>query len=330
MGSGSGLSRRELLKRGAAGGAALVFAPTALGCSRANSQAGPRIVIVGAGLAGLSCAYRLQRRGVSSAVYEANRERIGGRCWTARDFAQGQTAEHGGEFIDSRHRRLRTLAKGFGFELDDLYAVPNPGRPRLWLDGELRRRSAMRAQREVFQRRIERAAERVGTYGYADATPAARAFDELSVKEWLDRNVPGGGSASLWGQYVWAEMASEFGLDADRLSALNLFYEYVENTPGADERYHVRGGNDQIPEAMAAALPDGTVHLDTPLEALFERGDGSYGMRFGGVAGEVVADRVVLAIPFTTLRRVDLDGAGLAAESAPASTSSGWGPTPRC
>ena len=92
-------------------------------------------------------------------------------------------------------------------------------------------------------------------------------------------------------------MASEFGLDADRLSALNLFYEFVENTPGADERYHVRGGNDQILYALAAQLPDGTVRLDAPLEALSERGDGSYGMRFGGVADEVIADRVVLALP---------------------------------
>jgi monoamine oxidase len=109
-------------------------------------------------------------------------------------------------------------------------------------------------------------------------------------------------------------MASEFGLDADELSAVNLFFEYVEATPGADERYHVRGGNDQIPHAMAARLPDGTIHLDAPLEALFERGDGSYGMRFGGVAKDVIADQVVLALPFTTLRRVDLDRAGLSAK----------------
>jgi monoamine oxidase len=308
-----GLSRRELLARAAAAGAGLALGPWAFGCSKDDSPDAPRIVIVGAGLAGLGCAYRLERRGVASSVYEANPDRIGGRCWTAREFAGGQTAEHGGEFIDSRHRRLRALTREFGFELDDLYAVPNPGRPRLWLDGALRRRPALRDQRAVFLRRLEAAAKRVGTYAFDDATPAARAFDQVSVAEWLDANVPGGGSRSLWGRYVWAQMASEFGLDANRLSALNLFYQYVESTPGADERYHVRGGNDQIPQAMAAALPDGTVRLDTPLEALFERGDGSYGMRFGSVAGDVVADHVLLAIPFTTLREVDLERSGLSA-----------------
>jgi monoamine oxidase len=306
-----GLSRRELLQRGAAGGAALLFAPSTLACSRdVGADSGPRIVVVGAGLAGLSCAYRLHQRGFASLVYEANPDRIGGRCWTAREFAGGQTAEHGGEFIDSRHKRIRALAKRFGFELTDLYAVPNPGSPRLWLNGARRYRSRMHEPRRLFQRRIEAAARRVGAYDYAGATGAARAFDELSVADWLDENLPGG-SRSLQGQLVWAEMASEFGLDADRLSALNLFYEYAEETPGADERYHVRGGNDQIPHALAAALPDGTVRPGAALEAVFTRGDGSYGLRFAGIAADVVADRVVLAIPFTTLRRVDLTDTGL-------------------
>ena len=308
-----GLSRRELLQRGALAGAGLVLGPAFIGCGGEPSRAAPRIVVVGAGLAGLSCAYRLQQRGLACSVYEANPERIGGRCWTAREFAGGQTAEHGGEFIDSRHKRIRALAKQFGFELTDLYRVSNPGNPRLWLNGARRHRRELRSSRSVFQRRIEAAARRVGPYGYSNATPAARAFDELTVADWLDDNCPGG-SRGRQGQLVWAEMASEFGLDADRLSALNLFYEFVENTPGADERFHVRGGNDQIVHALAGQLPDGTVRLGAVLETIFKRGDGSYGMRFGGVADEVVADRVVLAIPFTTLRRVELGGAGLSAK----------------
>jgi monoamine oxidase len=306
-----GLSRRELLERGAAGGMALCLGPALLGCSTGEGE--PRVAIVGAGLAGLSCAHRLQRRGIPSAVYEARPDRIGGRCWTARGFDGGQTAEHGGEFVDSRHTRIRALAKQFELELIDTYDVSNPGTGRIWLNGARRFRTQLRAARRPFLRRIEAAARRVGSYGYADATPQAREFDEMSVAEWIDREVPGG-SQGLQGQLVWAVMASEFGLDADRLSALNLFYQFAESTPGADERYVLRGGNDQLPHALAAALPDGAIRPGAPLEALYQRAEGSYGLRFDGTGEDVVADHVVLAIPFTTLRLVDLDRAGLSAK----------------
>ena len=51
------------------------FAKAAYGASQ------PRVAVVGAGLAGLTCAYRLQQAGVNRQVYEAS-TRLGGRCWT--------------------------------------------------------------------------------------------------------------------------------------------------------------------------------------------------------------------------------------------------------
>ena len=85
-----------------------------------------RVVVVGAGLAGLTCAYRLKRSGIIATVYEAN-TRLGGRCWTRRgDFAQGQIAEHGGELIDQGHTTIRHLAQELGLPLDNLLAAePN-------------------------------------------------------------------------------------------------------------------------------------------------------------------------------------------------------------
>lgn len=307
-----GLSRRQLLGRGLAlGGAAVLGTPAVGGIARRLAPTEPRVVIVGAGLAGLACADLLVRRGLQVSVYEARDDRVGGRCWTAREFAAGQSAEHGGEFIDSRHRRMRGLAHRFGLRIDDLYAAYEGGTNRVWLKGELRDRDQFEQQRRLFQRRIEREAQRVGSYSYDDATRAAREFDEMTVKEWLDANLSRGGSASLQGRLVWALAASEFGLDADRLSALNLFYQYTEKIKGADERFHIRGGNDQIPRALAGELPRGTVQLGAPLRALHARADGSFGLRFVGIGREVHADHVVLCTPLTTLREVDLDHAGL-------------------
>ncbi len=305
-----GFSRRELLRRGAFAGAAALAFPGALACAGNDpGRDGPRVVIVGAGLAGLSCAHRLSQQGMPCALYEANSSRLGGRCWTARGFAEGQTAEHGGEFIDSRHLRIRVLAREFGLEFIDTFAVANPGTSRWWLKGE--RRRAIRSQPGwgEFERKLTAAARRAAPFRFDRATPAARAMDEMTAAQWMDANIAGG-SDSVVGHLVWAEMASEFGLDADRLSALNLVLQYIVPAPGADERYTIRGGNDQLVEGLAAGLPDGTVRPDAPLEALYRHGGGSYGLRFAGISDEVEADHVVLALPFSTLREVDLSRSG--------------------
>jgi monoamine oxidase len=305
------LTRRELLRRGAAAGAALAAGPAlggwsaALGAPRPHD---PRVAIVGAGLAGLACADRLQRAGVRFTIFEANPIRIGGRCWSSRGWADGQVAEHGGEFLDSIHVRMRALAKRFGLELEDLATAPLPGSSRLWLKRSLRRFEPLAPERAAMVAKLERAARRLGPYGFRHPSRAAREMDEMTVADWLDEHVPGGGSGSLLGRQVGTEMASEFGLDPSRLSALNLLYEYVEAPAGADERFHVAGGNDQIVAGLAEGLPEGSLVLDAPLQRL-SRHRGRYSLRAGDE--EHRFDRVVLALPFTRLREVDLSGAGL-------------------
>src|SRR5215213_1113626 len=76
-----GMTRREVI----AGGTGLAVAAALSGpLPRALAATGPRIVVVGAGLAGLSCAYQLKRAGYRADVYEAS-DRVGGRCWTRRN-----------------------------------------------------------------------------------------------------------------------------------------------------------------------------------------------------------------------------------------------------
>src|SRR6187551_2179050 len=110
-----------------AGAAALGI--TALGrfAAPARGATAPRIVVVGAGLAGLSAAYALRNAGYVAEVHEAS-DRIGGRCWTLRGaFADGQIGEHGGEFIDQGHTQIRQLAQGFGLKLDNLPQAERAG-----------------------------------------------------------------------------------------------------------------------------------------------------------------------------------------------------------
>ena len=99
------------------------------------------------------------------------------------------------------------------------------------------------------------------------------AFDRMTMREWMDANVPGG-STSLLGRSI------DVGLDrvlGDRPRGhrrrSRCSTTYITPYPGgpADERYHVRGGNDQVPNMLADLLPADALHLESPLESIVER-----------------------------------------------------------
>jgi monoamine oxidase len=82
----------------------------------------PRIAIVGAGVAGLNAAYKLQQAGLRARIFEGS-DRTGGRMFTATDLmGDGLTTELGGEFIDSTHEELLALMTEFGLERIDKQA----------------------------------------------------------------------------------------------------------------------------------------------------------------------------------------------------------------
>ena len=328
--AGRGVSRRGLLRMGGA----LVVSAALAACTTRSSPAaggtrtatpaaqGVRVAVVGAGLAGTTAAYRLARSGVPVRLFEA-RDRIGGRCWTARGFADGQTAEHGGEFIDTRHVHLRGLAAELGLQLDDLWQgdVPDAISPSWINGGYFDYYDKVNDQLDRITTAVKAAARQVGVigrsgkasdvaYSYGTATPGARQMDELNMREWLDQHVPGvSGDVKT---FLDQTMSGWYGLDMAGLSALNWMDYLVIPDPGGDERWHVKHGNDQVPVLAAKALPAGTVQLESPLQALIKRADGRYELRFGGSAPSrpVIADHVILTVPWTTLREVNLEDAG--------------------
>ena len=276
-----------------------------------------RIVVVGAGLAGLRFAHAMWTgKRVATTVYEAN-TRLGGRVWSNRGFfSDGQVAEHGAEFISSEHKSMRRLAEKFGLR----FAVANGGSEPCcddvsWLDGSYYRTRELNADLTKLVPALI-AANQAAPYPtlYNHHTQAGYELDHTSATDWIDRNVEGGVASKL-GRVLQTDLLSEYGCEPDMQPALNLIYLLGSGNGGlvgTDEKYHVIGGNDQIPAMMAAQLPQGSIQVGMMLAALQLDSDGSYTCTFEKGAGtaEVKADHVVLALPFNQLRKVDLERAG--------------------
>jgi monoamine oxidase len=87
-----------------------------------SPRGGARIAIVGAGMAGLNTAYKLQKAGLTAKIFEGA-DRTGGRMFTrANLLGDGFTTELGGEFIDSNHEEMLALMQEFSLERIDVRA----------------------------------------------------------------------------------------------------------------------------------------------------------------------------------------------------------------
>lgn len=290
---------------------------TALPDARLGKTVAPqRVAIIGAGLAGLTAAYRLRQKGIVATVYEAN-TRLGGRCWTNRtSFANGQMAEHGGELIDQWHTSIRQLAQELGLALDNVLAAePNGSEPFYYFDGAAYSYTqAVNDMKAVWQPLKRDYIDAGYPTLYTSSTARGRALDLMSVRAWIDHNVPGGAASPL-GQLLDTAYCIEYGADTTDQSALNLIYLLGGVGQGqirlfgqSNEKYKVRGGNDQLVARLAAAL-DGQVVTGKVLSAVSARGS-AWTLDFDDRTS-VVADRVILALPFSIMReRVSLKNAG--------------------
>jgi monoamine oxidase len=314
-------TRRRFLKGAGATvvGASLLGRLAEPGIAKGSPPPGTRIIVVGAGLAGLTCAYRLQQAGYAAQIYEAS-DRIGGRCYTGRgEFADGQIYEHGGELIDNNHIDMKHLAQELGFTLDNLYVAEANGTEQLgYFFGQPYTFTQMTNDLKVIWQQIHSdiSAASYPTL-YSSYTTRGQQLDQMTLYQWIENYVPGGHRSPL-GQMLDVAYNIEYGAETTVQSALNMLYLLGYTGPGqfrtfgkSNEKFHVHGGNDQVSTTLAAKLGS-QITTNTPLTAIKLNNDGSYTLTFANGSGSFsrVADRVVLALPFSILRGVDFSKAG--------------------
>ena len=288
------------------------------------------LLVVGAGVAGLTAAYRLRQAGVGVDVVEASR-RVGGRLVSLTQMAgEFSTVELGGEFIDSRHQAVRALAAELGLELADLRAA-DAGLEReiLYFQGQRMNEGRVIEEFAELAHRIDRDLKQLTSRDitYRNPSPEAIQLDQLSLADYLEAEPV----SPLIDRLVRVAYMTEFGRDPESQSCLNMLFLIGAEvgkwqTYGvSDERYHVRGGNDQIPKRLAERLLGG-IEFGTALESIRATSDHRYrvSLRQDNKSRERIYDRILLTLPFSLLRQVELDLELPAAKQA-AITSLGYG-----
>jgi monoamine oxidase len=277
----------------------------------AKAAGTPRIVVVGGGLAGLTCAYRLKQAGLDFELREAS-TRFGGRCWTIRDaFAEGQIAEHGGELIDQGHTAMRQLASELGFTLDNLLAAqPNGTEDFFYFDNApYPFAEATDDLKSIWQKIHSDVSTASYPTLYSSFTQRGFELDHMSIVDWLNESISFGGASSKLGQLLDIAYNIEYGAESSVQSALNLIYLLGYRGQGqfrvfgaSNEKYHVRGGNDQVPERLGQLLA-GQVTTGAELVAIKRNATGTFTLTFkqGSGTTAITADHVVLALPFSIL-----------------------------
>ncbi len=234
-----------------------------------------KVVVVGAGLAGLTAASDLTAAGVDTTVFEA-RHRVGGRT-RGIEVGPGSVVDAGGAYLGDRHTELHAMLDELGLKTTPTTML---GASRF----ALRTQDATRAGRfpplnavalgEMFE-----LLDQLTTTVRLDApwlTPHASTWDSLTAAEWAEQNLRHPDARLFFPLFLGEMMAADPG----SVSVLHMaFYlrsgggvRYLNAFEGGAQQDRVDGGAHQVCEHLAARLGP-RVRLGQPVRAIHQTGD---------------------------------------------------------
>lgn len=308
-------SRRDFLCQSLLASAAAALTPGDLlalshtpGGLKRSGRANQRVVVVGAGLAGLAAAHELVQAGHEVVVLEA-RSRPGGRIRTLRaPFVGGLRAEGSAARVPENHEIVFKYVDLLGLEVEPF--KPDEPTDLIYFNGQVLREDQPDLLKEAGLPAEER---KLGTEGIMKeyVAPLVEKVGDPSAPDWPPE------SLLRYDQMTGFEMFRNAGLSkranqffdagwgvADEMSALELL---VQISGISGPRRRIVGGTDQLPEALASRLSE-HIRYGHPVTRI-EQDERSVTATCEGPVSKTrfSADRLICTIPFPVLREIEID-----------------------
>ena len=304
------LTRRSFIKK--TGAAASLFPLSSFSSIFSNSTDDKRIIVIGAGLAGLSCAYELDQAGFNVMLIEA-RSRPGGRVSTYRDsFSDNLYSEMGAEYVDSMDTHVQEYCKIF-----DLKVLPAKQYDGVYLKGQRFTMEGLRSGRDSLPFKgtlkgklfgqeaqyIKKWIDLVNLKGIS--SPEVQELDKISVEEIL---IKGGAPKDIIDLYAYANATEETTVPS-KMSALDMVLSNTRTSGFSENTVEGRilGGNDQLPKILAKKLGS-KIMYNQPLYRLdYDSNSITATVKENEKLIQIPASKCVLAIPTTILKNININ-----------------------
>ncbi|HTO16210.1 MAG TPA: FAD-dependent oxidoreductase [Edaphocola sp.] len=332
------LSRRNFISQSAKASAAITIGLSLPGLLSSCRETGTDqkdssnklldVAILGGGMAGLNCANHLLNSGLNFKVFEGS-ERFGGRILTHYNDAMqlGIFPEFGGDFVDSDHEDMISLAKEFKLDLLDLIEEQEENH---WIKDIFFFDNRSISEKEIikeFNKIAPKIAKDVASLGEDYDTEAAIKLDNTPLSDYIKSL-----DCAQWLKDLFvAAFVAEYGLDCEEQSTINMLDMIETDTKDgfyvfgtSDERFRIKGGNSKVIEGLVDKIGKEKIATNFAVKDVEELKDGTYSIHFEN-EDPIFAKTIVCTIPFTILRNLNLNLANMAPEKRKCIAELGYG-----
>lgn len=279
------MNRRNFIKQTGLAGTALLLAPY-LAPAYKNAKTATKVIIIGAGFAGMAAAYKLSKKRIPFIVLES-RDRIGGRVFS-HPISKDLIIELGGEWVGQSHTRIQELCSELRLDLQN-----NQFDTHLIYKGAY----APAGKWDYSPAWNQKWKQILKAYPQLNEADKIK-LDQYDWWHYLVNNGCDGRDLDI------RELldSTDFGESIRQVSAFAALAEYAESSPKNEMDYKIKGGNAKLANSMAWTIGQDNIFLNHHVTKIIQ-GDSVVVQCSNG--REIEGEYLICTTPTFALNRIE-------------------------